>query len=107
MPVAFKTDLEVREVGAPDIVAARDRMGETMWPAYGRSAGRDGFHHYMAFDGDEPVAIAALCVFEDLGYLTMASTAESHRRRGAQQALIAKRVERAEALGCAILVFRL
>jgi predicted GNAT family acetyltransferase len=33
----------------------------------------------------------------------MASTAESHRRRGAQQALIAKRVERAEALGCAIL----
>jgi GNAT superfamily N-acetyltransferase len=31
-----------------------------------------------------------------------AATAESHRRRGAQQALIATRLERAERLGCAI-----
>jgi GNAT superfamily N-acetyltransferase len=31
-----------------------------------------------------------------------AATAESHRRRGAHQALIAKRIERAEQLGCAI-----
>jgi GNAT superfamily N-acetyltransferase len=58
----------------------------------------------MAFDGGRPVAIAALCVFEDLGYLTAAATAESHRKRGAQQALIAKRVERAERIGCSLLV---
>ena len=62
----------------------------------------EGFFHYMAFDGKRPVAIAALCIFEDIGYLMAAATAESHRRRGAQQALIAKRIERAEALGCAI-----
>ena len=31
-----------------------------------------------------------------------AATAESHRKRGAQQALIAKRIERAEQLGCSI-----
>ena len=54
----------------------------------------------MAFDGARPVAIAALCVFEDIGYLMAAATVESHRRRGAQQALIAKRAERAEQLGC-------
>ena len=58
----------------------------------------------MAFDGGEPVAIAALCIFEDIGYLMAAATAESHRKRGAQQALIAKRVERAEQLGCSIQV---
>jgi GNAT superfamily N-acetyltransferase len=58
----------------------------------------------MAFDGTRPVAVAALCVLEDLGYLTAAATAESHRKRGAQQALIAKRVERAEQIGCSTLV---
>ena len=58
----------------------------------------------MAFDGARPVAIAALCIFEDIGYLMAAATVESHRKRGAQQALIAKRVERAEQLGCSSLV---
>jgi GNAT superfamily N-acetyltransferase len=39
-----------------------------------------------------------------MGYLMAARTAETHRKRGAQQALIAKRVERAEQIGCSILV---
>ena len=103
-PVSFKTDLEVREVGADEIAEASEQLGETLWPEYARSAGREAFFHYMAFDGARPVAIAALCVFEDLGYLMAAATAESHRKRGAQQALIAKRIERAEALGCAMQV---
>ena len=33
-----------------------------------------------------------------------AATAESHRQRGAQQALIAARIEQAERIGCSILV---
>lgn len=102
--VEFRTDLEIREVGADDIDAARHDLGETLWPVYARSAGKQGFFHYMAFDGGRPVAIAALCVFEDLGYLMAAATAESHRKRGAQQALIARRVERAEQIGCPVLV---
>ena len=103
-PIQFRTDLEIREVSIDGIEGARDELGETLWPEYARSAGSDGFFHYMAFDGGRPVAIAALCVFEDLGYLTAAATAESHRKRGAQQALIAKRVERAEQIGCSLLV---
>ena len=87
-----------------EIEAARDQLGDTLWPEYARSAGSEGFFHYMAFDGRRPVAIAALCVFEDIGYLMAAATAESHRRRGAQQALIAKRVERGEQIGCSLLV---
>ena len=58
----------------------------------------------MAFDDGRPVAIAALCIFEDIGYLMAAATAETHRKRGAQQALIARRIERAEQLGCSIQV---
>ena len=95
-PVQFKTDLEIREVSTVDIELARDQLGDTLWPVYAMSAGQDGFFHYMAFDGGRPVAIAALCVFEDIGYLMAAATAEPHRKRGAQQALIAKRIERAE-----------
>jgi GNAT superfamily N-acetyltransferase len=103
-PVQFRTDLEVREVGPGEIEQARDQLGETLWPEYASSAGKDGFFHYMAFDGTRPVAIAALCIFEDLGYLMAAATAESDRKRGAQQALIAKRIERAEQAGCSMLV---
>jgi len=101
-PLQFKTDLEIRQVSAGDIEAARGRLGETLWPEYANSAGKDGFFHCMAYDGTRPVAIAAPCVFEDLGYLMAAATAESDRNRGAQQALIARRVEQAEQLGCAM-----
>ena len=103
-PAHFKTDLEIRQVGPDEITAARKSLGETLWPEYVTSAGKIGFFHYMAFDGRRPVAIAALCVFEDIGYLMAASTAESDRKRGAQQALIARRAEQAEQLGCAMLV---
>jgi hypothetical protein len=103
-PVSFKTDLAVREVGVDEIVAARNQFDGTLWPGYLRSAGKDGFFHYMAFDGARPVAIAALCIFEDIGYLMAAATKESDRHRGAQQALIARRVARAEQAGCMIQV---
>jgi GNAT superfamily N-acetyltransferase len=103
-PVQFKTDFEIREVSAAEIGAARDQLGDTLWPEYARPAGTQDFFHFMAFDGDRPVAIAALCRFEDLGYLMAARTAEAHRKRGAQQALIAERIERAEQIGCSILV---
>jgi GNAT superfamily N-acetyltransferase len=103
-PVQFRTDLEVREVSVDEIEDARDRLGDTLWPEYARSAGKQDFFHYMAFDGGRPVAIAALCIFEDLGYLMAAATAETHRKRGAQQALIARRIERAEQIGCSMQV---
>jgi GNAT superfamily N-acetyltransferase len=103
-PVRFRTDLEIRQVSASEIEAARDQLGETLWPGYARSAGKQDFFHYMAFDGARPVAIAALCVFEDTGYLIAAATVESHRKRGAQQALVAERIKCAEQIGCSTLV---
>lgn len=103
-PAHFATELEVREVRRHEIEAAGDQLGETLWPDYARSAGKPGFVHYMAFDGKRPVAIAALAVFEGLGYLMAAATREADRKRGAQQALIARRIERAEQGGCQVLV---
>ncbi|MBV9564626.1 MAG: hypothetical protein JOY90_29900 [Bradyrhizobium sp.] len=103
-PAPFTTDLDIRQVDGEEIAAAAEPLGEALWPEYVRSAGRESFFHYMAFDGDRPVAVAALCLFEDIGYLGMAATREGDRKRGAQQALIAARLARAEALGCALLV---
>jgi GNAT superfamily N-acetyltransferase len=100
----FRTDLDIREITPTEILAAREALGEALWPGYLRSAGKDGFFHYMAFDGARPVATAALAVHDDMAYLLSAATREADRGRGAQQALIAARLARAEQLGCAIQV---
>jgi len=97
-------ELAIREVGGDEVARARAKLGEIMMEGFAESAGREGFHHYMAFDAGQPVAVAALVHFEDIGYLSWAATAEAHRRRGAQSALIAHRVEKARALGCTQIV---
>jgi hypothetical protein len=56
----------------------------------------------MAFEGERPVASAALCAFEELGYLGMALNVEPFRRRGAQSALITRRIKKAVEVGCKI-----
>jgi hypothetical protein len=99
-PPPFRSDLIVREAGEDDLAAAHAAVGDMMWGEYERSFGKNGFTHFMAFDGPRPVAIAALAVFEGLGYLTLATTAEGDRQRGAQSALIAARIAKARALGC-------
>jgi hypothetical protein len=104
-PALVSTDLEIAQVGPEEIAAAEAQLGgEQLWEGYKTSAGRPQFVHYMAFDGRRPVAFAALCLFEDIGYLNAAGTVEADRRRGAQQALIARRIEHARQSGCALLV---
>jgi GNAT superfamily N-acetyltransferase len=100
----FRTGLDIREVTPTEILAAREALGEALWPGYLRSAGKDGFFHYMAFDGARPVATAALAVLDGVAYLLSAATQEADRGRGAQQALIAARLARARQLGCALQV---
>src|SRR5262249_22752544 len=96
----ISTDLDIRELERDEVAGLAGRLGEAAWPEYVASAGAEGFHHFMAFDRGEPVASAVLCVFEEIGYLCTALTAEPARRRGAQRALIAKRIAKATALGC-------
>jgi GNAT superfamily N-acetyltransferase len=68
-----------------------------------------GWHLYAAFEGDAPVAMAALYVDEastgaPVGYVGPAVTLPAHRGRGAQGALIARRIRDAKTLGCTLLV---
>lgn len=103
-PAPAATGFDVREVDQREIERLSGRLDGVIWPEYLRSLGAPGVHHFMAFEGERPVANAALCIFEEPGYLSMAPTAEPFRRRGAQSALIAQRINKALAVGCEIIV---
>jgi len=103
-PAPAATGFDVREVGQQEIERLSGRLDGVIWPEYLRSLGAPGVHHFMAFEGEQPVASAVLCTFKELGYLSMALTAEPFRRRGAQSALIAQRIKKAVTVGCKIVV---
>lgn len=100
------TDLHIECVGA----AHGDAFGAIAAEAFGWSAaavpwlsasvGRPGWLQYVAFDGATPVATAALHVAGKTGWMTLAATRADARRRGAQSALIARRIADAARLGC-------
>ena len=93
-------EIEIRKASPDDIANAREQYGLAMMSGFEESTGAANAHHYLAYDAGRPIASAMLVRFEDIGYLTHASTNESDRRRGAQGALIARRIADARALGC-------
>jgi GNAT superfamily N-acetyltransferase len=102
--------------GSADRPASRDRRGVRAgsrprlrgpgaledWLA--QLPGREGWLCFVAFDGDEPAGAGALFVTGTVGWLGIGATVPKHRGKGAQSAVIAKRIEAAAALGCEILV---
>jgi GNAT superfamily N-acetyltransferase len=63
-----------------------------------------GWECWLAVDGDEPAAAAGLFVSEGVGYIGFAATLPEHRGKGAQNALLAERIERAREVGCDVVV---
>jgi GNAT superfamily N-acetyltransferase len=66
--------------------------------------GRQGWSCFMAFEGDTPIGAAALFIDADEAWVTFGATLPEHRRKGAQQALLAARLVEARARGCAVVV---
>jgi GNAT superfamily N-acetyltransferase len=69
-----------------------------------RLPGRPGWHCFVAFDGNQPAGAGALYVTGTTGWLGIGATVPEHRGKGAQSAIIAKRIEAAAALGCEVVV---
>ncbi|HXT18921.1 MAG TPA: hypothetical protein VN706_25065 [Gemmatimonadaceae bacterium] len=69
-------------------------------PMIASAVGDDGWHYYLARDGDRAVAGAAMFVHGRAAWMGIAGTAADARGRGAQSALIARRVRDAGRLGC-------
>ncbi|MDE3111335.1 MAG: hypothetical protein KGK34_00155 [Chloroflexota bacterium] len=63
--------------------------------------GQPGWHHYVAYEGPEAVAVAAMYADGRSALFAGSATVRSRRGRGAQSALIARRISDAAELGCA------
>ena len=59
-----------------------------------------GRYHYLAYDGDEAAAVAAMYIQDGAAHLTDAATLSKFRRRGVQKAMISRRVSDGLQLGC-------
>jgi hypothetical protein len=69
-------------------------------PLHAAGVGRPRWHHWGAFDGDRLVSAGILYVRGEVGRLFTAGTLPTHRGRGAQGALLVRRMREACALGC-------
>ncbi len=104
------TDLRIEEIAADRAESfATILVTSFAWPKpvtswIALSVGRPNWRHYLAFDGDAPVATAAFFAQGEHAWFDMAGTLEGYRGRGAQKALIARRVRDARAMGCTRLV---
>jgi GNAT superfamily N-acetyltransferase len=66
--------------------------------------GRPGWRAYLAFDGERPIGTAAMFLHDGRAWLGAAATVPDARGRGAQSALIARRITDAGTLGVTALV---
>lgn len=67
-----------------------------------QSCGQPGFDHFLAYEANEPFSAGLMVRDEDFACLGWAATAEAHRGKGGQNALIAARVNYAAEMGCRI-----
>ncbi len=106
-PPAIPSDLRIECAGPEHALAFALISGVNfgtpgeMAPLVTPLAGRAGWRLYLAWDGNEPVATGALFTKDRVGWLGWGTTLESHRRRGAQGAIMAQRIQDGIALGCA------
>ncbi len=73
---------------------------DLMMPLIGGTMDSQGWHHYLAFRGERAVAGALMFVNDCGAWLGFGGTAPGERNRGAQSALIARRLADARKLGC-------
>ena len=83
---SVKTDLAIRPITEPGafgaIVAAGFDWPEDVAPWIGSTVGRQAWRHYMAFDGEKPVATGAFYAEGEFAWLDLASTLPEARGRG-------------------------
>ena len=103
---AARSDLEVREIGAGHagdfgrIAAAGFELDDAWIPALAGMVGRDGWHVYMSFDGDQPAGCGAMRIHDGVGWLDWAATLPEFRRRGSLGDVIVRRITDGIGLGC-------
>jgi len=65
-----------------------------------KTVGKQGYHHFLALDGELPVAAAALHTTGSFASMAFAGTLEDYRGKGAQSLLLKTRILTALNMGC-------
>lgn len=105
LPVS-NSKLRIKEIGAEEanifahIITTAFEWQEELKPMLKTVAGRPGWKHYLAYDGEKPVGCAALFMKGEFASLAFAATLPQHRGKGAQSALIVRRFQDAAEAGC-------
>ena len=107
IPIDVATDLRIEQIeGSPyERPGQKSRVQHSGMPSplaegLAMSIGQPGWQHYLAWDGQQAVAASGLVYAQGVGWLGAGGTLPSHRRRGAQGALMARRIQDSAAAGC-------
>ena len=97
-PANLETSLTIREA----VAEHRADFGGVVQAGFGAPppfaswaaaiVGRPRWRTYLAYDAETPVGAGALFLRDGLGWLGLGATVPSHRGRGAQNALLARRI---------------
>ena len=100
------TSLEVKRIASAHadvfgrLVATAFDFPPAIAPLPSQTIGRPRWHHYLAFEGDTPIASGAMYIAGSAAWFSFAATDAAYRKRGAQQALIVRRLHDAAEAGC-------
>jgi GNAT superfamily N-acetyltransferase len=105
-PPAGRGDVPVREAASDPgafgrIMVAGFGLPDELAGWFAALVGHPGWHTLLALDEGRPIGAGAMFVQGDVAWLGGAATLPSARGRGAQGALMRKRIARARASGCA------
>jgi hypothetical protein len=109
-PPPERTDLRIEPIGpehAADwasVVLAAFELPEALGPYATATLGRPDWYHYVAYDGDLAVGAGATYVRDGVAWLGFGSTLQSHRGRGSQSSIFARRVRDARGLGARLCI---
>jgi hypothetical protein len=107
LPTLQEAAVRVVEIGADDaatfeeIVAGPLGFPPIVAPVVRSTVGHEHWHFYLALDGARPIAGAAMFVQGTGAWFGLSATIASDRGRGAQTALLTRRLQDAARLGCA------
>jgi hypothetical protein len=109
LPPTIVSDFAIEEIGAAraadyaEPVAAGFGAPPPFRSWLAALPGRPGWRVYVAYDGAQPVAGAALYLREGTAWLGVGATDPTYRRRGAHGALMARRIADAVAAGSTVI----
>ena len=105
-PIDNETDLRIELTGSDYadafayVVTQAFGVPDYTYPWMKALVGQPNWYHYVAWDGDDPAAAGAMYISGNIGWLGHGSTLPGYRRRGAQGAVLSRRIRDGINLGC-------